>query len=62
MPLTHPVAVLNYGYWMRRFGGDPPVLGRPLVLDNKPYSLAGVLTPASAAARDACASPALGVW
>jgi len=27
-PRTHEVAMLSYGYWQRRFGGDPSVIGR----------------------------------
>jgi predicted permease len=27
-PGASPVAVLSYGYWQRRFGGDPAVIGR----------------------------------
>src|SRR5262249_48471884 len=27
-PGTHPVAVLSYGFWQRRFGGDPNLIGR----------------------------------
>src|SRR5688572_8052310 len=26
--LNPPVAVIGYGYWMRRFGGDPGVIGK----------------------------------
>ena len=40
---TTQTAVISYGFWMRRFGGDHRVLGRTLILDGKPYSLAGVL-------------------
>jgi putative ABC transport system permease protein len=40
---TAQTAVLSYGFWMRRFGGDRQALGRTLILDGQPYSLAGVL-------------------
>jgi len=36
-------AVLSYGFWMQRFGGDRQALGRTLILDGQPYTLAGVL-------------------
>ena len=36
-------AVLSYGFWMQRFGGDRQSLGRTLILDGKPYALGGVL-------------------
>ncbi len=37
------VVVLDYGFWMRRFGGDPSVIGRKLTLDLKPYVVIGVM-------------------
>lgn len=37
------VAVLNYGFWQRRFGGDPAVLGRRIDLDQSEYTIVGVL-------------------
>lgn len=37
------VAVVTYGFWTRRLGGDANVLGRKLVLDGKPYTVIGVL-------------------
>ncbi len=37
------VAVATYGFWKKRLGGDPNVLGRMLVLDGKPYTVVGVL-------------------
>jgi predicted permease len=37
------VAVLNYGTWMRRFGGDPQVVGRRLTLNGQFYQIVGVL-------------------
>src|ERR1035438_2109655 len=33
-PHAHPVAVLTYDFWKRRFGGDPAVLGRTVVGDR----------------------------
>ena len=40
------VAILSHGYWMRRFGGDPGVVGRTIALDGRPTTIVGV-TPAS---------------
>ena len=37
------VAILSYGSWIRRFGGDPNVLGRTIRLDDKSVSIIGVL-------------------
>lgn len=37
------VAVLNYGFWQRRFGGDAAVLGRKIELDQRVYTVIGVL-------------------
>lgn len=37
------VAVLNYAMWHSRFGADPQVLGRKILLDRKPYEIIGVM-------------------
>jgi putative ABC transport system permease protein len=42
-PGAERVALLGEGLWLRRFGGDPGVLGRRLVLDGEPYTVVGVL-------------------
>ena len=39
------VAVLTYGSWQRRFGGETDIIGRSLVLDGEPYTVIGVLGP-----------------
>ena len=41
-PGAHPVVVLGYGYWQRRFGGDPGVVGSELRLSGRPYTIIGV--------------------
>jgi predicted permease len=46
-----PVAVLNYRFWQRRFGGDPHVIGRTLDIDHAPYTIVGVM-PRSFAFND----------
>lgn len=35
--------ILGYDYWKRRFGGDPQVLGRDLIVDGTAYKIIGVL-------------------
>ena len=37
------VAVLDHGFWQRRFGGDPGVVGRAINLDGDLYEVVGVL-------------------
>jgi putative ABC transport system permease protein len=44
-PGSAPLAVLGYGFWMRRFGGDPGLLGRTVGLNGVPYTIVGVLPP-----------------
>jgi putative ABC transport system permease protein len=39
-------ALLGHGTWVRRYGGDPRVVGRRLELNGRPYQIVGVL-PAS---------------
>ena len=41
-PGQHPVAVLSYDFWMRRFGGRPDVLGRWVTIRGKPLQIVGV--------------------
>ncbi len=37
------VVVLSHGLWSRRFGGDPGILGRSVILDGKGYVVVGVM-------------------
>jgi putative ABC transport system permease protein len=42
-PGNSQVAVLDYDYWKRKFGGDTKVVGRTLLLDNQSYQVVGVM-------------------
>lgn len=44
-PDAHRVAVLSHAAWLRRFGGDPAILGRQVRLDGEPYEVVGVMPP-----------------
>src|SRR5215831_13634189 len=41
-PGQHPVAVISYAYWSRRFGRDPGVLGRWFQMGSEWYEIIGV--------------------
>ncbi len=41
-PDAEPVAVLDYGYWQRAFGGSPNVIGRAIRLNNTAFTIVGV--------------------
>jgi macrolide transport system ATP-binding/permease protein len=41
-PNTHPVVVIGYGLWERRFGADPKVLGRTITLNEHDFTVIGV--------------------
>ena len=42
IPGAHPVAVLSYGYWQRRFGGDPQLLNQAITVNGHPFTIVGV--------------------
>ena len=37
------VVLLSYGLWQRRFGADGSIVGKAIMLDQKPWTVAGVL-------------------
>jgi predicted permease len=39
------IAVLNHGFWLRQFGGDPSVIHRTITLNKVPLTIVGVLAP-----------------
>jgi putative ABC transport system permease protein len=42
-PKAPPVAVLSYRLWQARFGGDPSVVGRRVLLNDMPVEVIGVM-------------------
>jgi predicted permease len=42
-PGDENTVVLSHGYWQRRFGGDPGIVGRTLTLDGTPRTVLGVM-------------------
>lgn len=42
-PGAAPVTLISFGFWHRHFGGDPNVVGKNLLLDDKAYTVIGVL-------------------
>jgi predicted permease len=37
------VMVLSDGYWKRRFGADPDIVGKTITLNNQPFEIIGVM-------------------
>ncbi|HEY1897206.1 MAG TPA: ABC transporter permease [Terracidiphilus sp.] len=43
VPRSHEVVMLSFGYWQRRFGGDPSVIGRNIQIDSQTREIVGVM-------------------
>jgi MacB-like periplasmic core domain len=44
-PGGNPVLVLSHGFWQRRFGGDPNIVGKTVDLNRHPFTIVGVVSP-----------------
>ena len=44
-PGTHPVAVISHGFWQRRFGANPAVIGQTITLNHKSLTVIGIAPP-----------------
>ena len=47
------VMVLTHRFWQSRYGSDPDIVGRNVLLDQVPYTIVGVLGPAALLQDDA---------
>ena len=43
-PEENHVALLTHSLWRRRFGSDPAAVGRTILLNDRPYTVVGVLS------------------
>src|SRR4030095_12432543 len=43
LPSAERPVVLAYGFWLRRFGGDSALIGKPITLDGAAFTVIGVL-------------------
>jgi predicted permease len=44
--------ILSHGFWQRRFGSDPDLVGQALTLNNKSYTIVGVMPAEFSLAKD----------
>src|SRR5882724_10644552 len=42
-PGANPVAILSHGLWERRFGSDPKIVGGTIIIDNRGYTVVGIM-------------------
>jgi putative ABC transport system permease protein len=40
-----PAVILSYGFWQRRFGNDPGIIGQQLTLNDQSYTVVGITPP-----------------
>ena len=41
-PGAHPLVVLGHGFWQRRFGSDPKIIGGTVSINGRPMTVIGV--------------------
>ena len=59
VPRNDPVVVISYGYWQRRFAGDPSAVGSEITMDGVPLTIVGV---ASSGFSGEIVGEAIDVW
>jgi predicted permease len=53
---VNSVAVLSYGFWQTRFGGDPGILNTKIILNGFPFTVVGI-SPPSFSGLDPASAP-----
>ncbi len=43
--IADPLVILSHGLWRRRFGSDPGIIGRSILLDRRSWKVIGVMPP-----------------
>ena len=61
-PGAGPVVMISAGLWQRRFGGAPDVAGKSLTVDDKSYTIVGVLPASFTLYRDTDVYVPMGQW
>jgi putative ABC transport system permease protein len=59
-PGKNQVVVLSDAFWRRRFGGDPEIVGKTILLNDQNYSVIGVTAPGFEFGREF--GPAVELW
>jgi putative ABC transport system permease protein len=57
-----PVVLLTSDFWRTRFGGDPQVVGRPITLNDRLYTIVGVIPSDDVLWRRASVIVPIGQW
>ena len=42
---AQPETLISYGFWQRRFGGDPAIIGQTLQVPGAALTIVGVMPP-----------------
>ncbi len=58
LPGGHPVVVMSYQCWQQRFGSDPSIIGKNLIVNGNSYTVIGI-TPQGFFGTEIIASPEL---
>jgi putative ABC transport system permease protein len=59
---TPPVILLSYSLWQSHFGGDPNIVGRTIKLDDRSFTIVGVLPPNYRSLDKTDVMLPIGVW